>query len=83
MARKVAKLPNMLRVKMKKSAATSLNPLLHWLFLDHDIIFYFYNNIEKKIKKNLSKVLNTFESTMENGANAPFSIILEQMLHVP
>ena len=29
----------------------------------------------KKIYKNLSEVLNTFENIMENGANAPFSII--------
>ena len=31
----------------------------------------------KKFKKNLSKVLNTFENIMENGAFAP----KEQMLH--
>ena len=37
----------------------------------------------KKIKKNLSKVLNTFESSMENiaSANAPFSIILSNTLY--
>ena len=40
-------------------------PLHHGLFLD---------NIEK-LKKNLSKVLNTFENIMENGAFA-----FEQML---
>ena len=38
----------------------------------------FLDNIEK-IKKNLSKVLNTFENIMENGAFA----LLEQMLYVP
>ena len=32
---------------------TALNPLLHRLFLDHDIIFYFHATL-KKIKKNLS-----------------------------
>ena len=26
---------------------SALNPSLHWLFLDHDIIFYFLDNIEK------------------------------------
>ena len=33
----------------------------------------------KKFKKNLSKVLNTFENIMENGAFAPKG----QMLHSP
>ena len=33
----------------------------------------------KKFNKNLSEVLNTFESIMENGAFAP----KEQMLHFP
>ena len=33
----------------------------------------------KKLKKNLRKVLNTFENIMENGAFA----LLEQMLHFP
>ena len=33
----------------------------------------------KKINKNLSEVLNTFENIMENGAFAP----KEQMLHFP
>ena len=47
------------------------NPLLHRLFLDHDIIFYFKTTLGKKIKKNLSKVLNTFENIMENGVFAP------------
>ena len=32
---------------------------------------------QQKFKKNLSKVLNTFENNMENGAFAPN----EQMLH--
>ena len=43
---------------------TSLSIFRHW---------------KKKIKKNLSKVLNTFENIMENGASAP----KEQMLHFP
>ena len=42
-----------------------LNSLLHRLFLDHDIIFLFLDNIEK------IQVLNTFENIMENGAFAP------------
>ena len=51
-----------------------LNPLLHRLFLDYDIIFLFLDNIEKIL------ALNTCEYIMENGAfapraNAPFSII--------
>ena len=50
------------------------NPLLHRLFLDHDIIFYFWTTL-KKFKKNLS----IFENIMENGAFA----LLEQMLHFP
>ena len=54
-----------------------LNPLLHRLFLDHDIIFYFFLTTLKKLKKNLSYVLYTFENIMENGAFAP----KEQMLH--
>ena len=41
--------------------------------------FSILDNIEKKIKKNLSKVLNTFENIMENGAFA----LLEQMLYFP
>ena len=44
-----------------------------------DIIFYFYATL-KKIKKNSSKVLNTFENIKENQAFAP---PLEQMLHFP
>ena len=52
-------------------------PLLLRLFLDHDIIFYFYTML-KKFNKNLSEVLNTFDN-MENGAFAP----KEQMLHFP
>ena len=40
------------------------------LFLDHDIFFLFLDNIEK-IKKTFSKVLNTFENIMENGAFVP------------
>ena len=37
--------------------------------------FLFLENIEKKIKKKLSKVLNTFENIMKNGAFA----LMEQM----
>ena len=47
-----------------------LNPILHRLFLDHDIIFHLLDNIEE-ILKNISSVLNTFENVMENGAFAP------------
>ena len=46
------------------------------LFLDFDIIFCFKIALEKKIKINLSKILNTFEN-MKNGALA----LKEQMLH--
>ena len=53
-----------------------LNPLLHRQFLDHVIIFYFWTTL-KKFKKNLSKVLYTFENIMENGAFAPN----EQIFH--
>ena len=57
----------------------SLTLLLHMLFLDHDIIFYFKTTL-KKFKKNLSKVLNTFEIIiMENGGFDP----QEQMGHFP
>ena len=61
-------------LKPFKNQSRMFNPLLHRLFLDHDIIFYF--KTLKKFKKNLSKVLNNFEN-MENGAFAPN----EQMLH--
>ena len=44
-----------------------LNPLLHRLFLDHDIVFYFHTTL-KKFKKNLSLVLNNFVNILENGA---------------
>ena len=54
------------------------NPLLHRLNLDHDIIFYFWTTLEK-LKKKFSKVLNTFQNIMENGAFAQ----KEQMLHFP
>ena len=47
-----------------------LNSLLHWLFLNCDIISLFINHIEK------IQVLDTFENIMENGAFAP----KEQML---
>ena len=49
-----------------------VNPLLHRSF------FYFEIRL-KKIKNNLSKVLNTFENIMENGAFAP----KEPSLHIP
>ena len=55
-----------------------INPLLHRLFLDHDIISYFLTTL-KKFKKKLIKVLNPFENIMENGAFAPN----KQMLHFP
>ena len=41
--------------------------------------FSIFNTIETNFKKNLSKVLNTFENIMENGAFTP----MEQMLHFP
>ena len=44
------------------------NPLLHRLILDQGIIFLFLENIEKKSRQNLSKVLYTFENISENGA---------------
>ena len=47
-----------------------INPLPHKLFLDHDIILKFKTSL-KKIKNFLSKVLNTSENIMENGAFAP------------
>ena len=39
-------------------------------------------NSEWRRKKSLSKVLNTFENIMENGAfaNAPFSLIFKYMI---
>ena len=54
---------------MSSCISEFINPLLHRLFLDHDIIFYFKLKL-KKIKKQLSKVLNTFENIMKNGAFA-------------
>ena len=48
-----------------------LNSLVHRLFLDHDIIFFFRQHYKN------SQVLNTFENVMENGAFAP------KMLHFP
>ena len=41
--------------------------IVHKLFLDHDIIFYFQITL-KNLEKNLRKVLNTIENIMENGA---------------
>ena len=58
----------------KRKPILTLNPLLQRLFLDHDIIFHLLT-VLKKFKKILSKVLNTFENIMENGANFQFSII--------
>ena len=55
-----------------------VNPLLHRLFLVHDIIFYFRQHL-KKIKKKLHNVFNTFENILENGAFAP----KEQMIDFP
>ena len=49
---------------------------LHWLFIDHDMIFYIKTSL-KIFKKNQSKVLNISENIMENRAFA----LLEQMLH--
>ena len=54
------------------------NPVLHRLFLDHDIIL-FLDSIEKKSRKFKLKTLNTFQNIMENGTFAP----KEQMLHFP
>ena len=62
------------------------DPLLHKLFLDHDIIFYFLDNI-KKIQEKFKLSLNIFEKIMENGAFAPkraiasFSIIFSKRVH--
>ena len=53
-----------------------VNPLLHRLFFDHNILFL--DNMEI-FKKNLSNALNTFKNIMENGAFAK----KEQMLHFP
>ena len=59
------------------SILTYFNPLIHWLFLIMTS-FSILDNIEKN-QENLSKVLNTFENIMENGAFA----LQEQMLHFP
>ena len=48
-----------------------------YAILDHDI-FYFQTTL-KNSKKNLSKLLNTFENILENGVFAP----KEQILHFP
>ena len=62
----------------------SFNSLIYKLFLDNDSMFYFYTTL-KKIKKSLSKVLNTFEkkygkwSICSNGENALFSIIFSNI----
>ena len=58
------------KVENVPSKVHFLNPLLHRLFLGHDIIFYF----RQHQKKNLSKVLNTFENIMENRAWSKCSI---------
>ena len=70
-----------------------INPLLHRLFLDHDIISIFRQHRKKNhvnlskvlrtfenIKKNLSKVLHTFENIMENRTFAPFSLIFHKCI---
>ena len=57
--------------KLSKDPNNHFNPLLHRLFLDHDIIFYFWTKLKKIIKK--TKVLNTVENIMENWALAPKS----------
>ena len=54
-----------------------LNPLLHMLYLDHDIIFYFRQH--RKNSRKLKLISHEFENIMENGAFAP----KEQMLHFP
>ena len=43
------------------------------------LTFFILDSIEKKSRKKLSKVLNTFENIMENGAFA----LMEQMLDSP
>ena len=55
-----------------------IKPLLYRLFLNLTSFSIFLYNL-KKINKNLSEVLNTFENIMENEAFAP----KEQMLHFP
>ena len=61
-------------------SAAAINPLLHRLFLDHDIIFLFLDNIEKNQEK-LSKVLKTFKyheqwSICSKGAKHSFFFII-------
>ena len=41
----------LLSLWIKTAELTCFNPLLHGLFLDYDIIFFFLNNIEKKSRK--------------------------------
>ena len=55
------------------SSHESFNLLLHRLFLDHNIIFYFKTPL-KKIKKKLRKYYGKW-SICSKRANAPFSII--------
>ena len=53
-----------------------IDPLLHRLFSDHDLIFFlFLDNILKNQKK--CYVLKTFGNIMENGAFAPKEQILD------
>ena len=57
-----------------------INPLLHWLFLDHDIIFYFKTTL-KKIQEKFKLSFEYFWkcygkwSICSKRANAPISII--------
>ena len=53
--------------------AVIINPLLHRLFLDHDIIFYFLTILKKKIQEKFKYNFDTFENIIENGAFAPRS----------
>ena len=63
-------------VNYQVCAKVPINPLLHRLFIDHDIDFYFLENIDRTREKfNLS--FENFENIMENGAFAP----KEQTLH--
>ena len=55
-------------------------PLLHLLFLDHDIIFYFQTTL-KIFKKILSYFFfNTFENFMGNGASIFYNIFKYMIL---
>ena len=62
-------------VNCQPATVQLVNPLLHMLFFRSWHNFLFLDNIEK-INKSLSKVLNTFEDIMENGAFAPMELML-------